>query len=69
MRANPFWDRTVGPMLDAAALHHPEREAIVFREERIAYRELHRQAEPLTRSRSRSFESRHSRSWGSRNNR
>jgi fatty-acyl-CoA synthase len=49
MRANPFWDKTVGQMLDEIAARYPEREAIVFRDERISYREFRRQAERLAR--------------------
>ncbi len=49
MRENPFWDTTVGQMLDDMATRYPEREAIVFRDERIPYHEFHGQAERLAR--------------------
>jgi len=49
MRSNPFWDKTVGQMLDGIAARYPEHEAIVFRDERISYREFRRQVERLAR--------------------
>ena len=49
MRDNPFWNKTVGEMLEEASTRHPEREAIVFRDERISYREFKRQVDRLAR--------------------
>lgn len=49
MRENPFWNRTLGGMLDEVAARHAAREAIVFRDQRISYREFQRQAERLAR--------------------
>lgn len=40
MPANPFGDATVGALLDAVAARWPEREAIVFGDERVTFREL-----------------------------
>lgn len=47
MRENPFWDKTVGQMLDEVAARHSEREAIVSGDDRISYREFRHQAERL----------------------
>ncbi|MBI4241653.1 MAG: AMP-binding protein [Candidatus Rokubacteria bacterium] len=49
MRDNPFWNKTVGQMLDETSTRHQEREAMVFRDERISYREFKRQADRLAR--------------------
>lgn len=49
MDANPFWEKTVGQMLDAVAARYPGRGAIVSGDERLTYRDLHRQAERLAR--------------------
>lgn len=40
MSPNPFADATVGALLDAAATRWPDREAIVFGDERVTFREL-----------------------------
>jgi fatty-acyl-CoA synthase len=49
MAGNPFRGKTVGQMLDEVAARAPEREAIVFGEERIGYRELSRRVDRLAR--------------------
>ncbi|MBI4562133.1 MAG: AMP-binding protein, partial [Candidatus Rokubacteria bacterium] len=49
MGDNPFGDKTVAQMLDEAASRDPEREAIVFRDARISYREFQRQVDRLAR--------------------
>jgi len=49
MTANPFWDATLPTMLDAVAARFGEREAIVLRERRWSYRDLHREVERLAR--------------------
>ncbi|MBI4609112.1 MAG: AMP-binding protein [Candidatus Rokubacteria bacterium] len=49
MRENPFWERTVGQMLDEVASAYPEREAMVFADQRLTYREFRRQAGRLAR--------------------
>jgi len=40
---------TLGDLLDAAAAHYPDREAVVFREERVTYRELKRRSDDFAR--------------------
>ncbi len=40
MPANPFGDATVGALLDAVAARWPERDAIVFGDERVTFRKL-----------------------------
>ncbi|MFQ5897338.1 MAG: AMP-binding protein [Candidatus Methylomirabilia bacterium] len=47
MRENPFWDKTVGEMLDEVVTAHHEREAIVLGDERISYLEFGHQAERI----------------------
>jgi fatty-acyl-CoA synthase len=49
MKGNPYWEKTVGAMLDEAAARHPDREAIVFGDERITYRDFQRQTNRLAR--------------------
>lgn len=49
MRGNPFQNKTVGQMLDETAARYPDREAVVFRDARITYREFQRHAERLAR--------------------
>ena len=49
MRENPFQNKTVGQMLDETAARYPDREAVVFMDARITYREFQRHAERLAR--------------------
>lgn len=49
MENNPYWDQTVGQMLNAVATRYPEREAIVFGDQRITYREFQQEANRLAR--------------------
>ncbi len=46
---NPFGDATLPAMLDAVAARFGEREALVLRERRWRYRDLHREVERLAR--------------------
>jgi acyl-CoA synthetase (AMP-forming)/AMP-acid ligase II len=46
---NPFKDATVGAMLDAVAAAHPDREAIVFTDERLTFAEFRERAMTLAR--------------------
>lgn len=49
MSANPYRDATLPAVLDAAAARFGEREALVLRERRLTYAELHRQVTRLAR--------------------
>jgi len=49
MQANPYWEKTVGEMLDEVASRYPDREAIVFGDERITYRQFQHEADRLAR--------------------
>ena len=49
MAANPFADATVASLLDAVAARWPDREAIVFGEERITFGRFRERADRLTR--------------------
>lgn len=49
MQANPYWDKTVAQMLDEVAARHPDREAIVFGDQRVTYREFQRESNRLAR--------------------
>jgi len=40
---------TLGQMVDRAAAQHPDREAIVFKKERVTYAELKRRADDFAR--------------------
>jgi fatty-acyl-CoA synthase len=46
---NPFREATAAGLLDAIAVRHPAREAIVFGDERITFAELRERAETLAR--------------------
>jgi fatty-acyl-CoA synthase len=47
--ANPFAESTVGGLLDGVAARHPDREAIVFGDERIRFAELRDRSLALAR--------------------
>src|SRR3989338_5782549 len=47
MAANPFADATVASLLDAVAARWPDREAIVFGEERITFGRFRERADRL----------------------
>lgn len=46
---NPFADATVASMIDAVAATHPDREAIVFTDERLTFAEFRERTATLTR--------------------
>ena len=47
MTANPFADATAATLLDATATRWPDREAIVFNDERVSFADFRARAEQL----------------------